>query len=164
MRDCCIRQLTKLSQSPSLVENMDRYFDATLDSRNPSSASTALVSAHHLFSCNEGHRRTRKNEGQEVLVVNGKSSSSFFGGCTSTSSYNPCRRRVTSRSTTPYVFGSNLEAAQASRDENDSAADRSFAGTVLENTMTLCQPFHFAARVVVKNPKYVLQRWQGEFS
>lgn len=105
-----------------------------------------------------------KNEGQEVLVVNGKSSSSFFGGCTSTSSYNPCRRRVTSRSTTPYVFGSNLEAAQASRDENDSAADRSFAGTVLENTMTLCQPIHFAAQVVVKNPKYVLQRWQGECS
>ena len=162
--------LTVLLQ-PSMAQGVERFFKAAIVDKNPSIASSALVSSYHLYPAAKDVVRRWANEVQEA--VNAKSSSSFFGSSGSSSYLGFGSSSQASAQNQPIPSTSYITQYHALgllyliRQQDRMAVTKmiqqlgggkSGAGSTLKNPMALCMLIRYAAKVMEDDPKCVTVR------
>ncbi|KAG9038837.1 coatomer subunit gamma [Tulasnella sp. JGI-2019a] len=169
-RPNAIRALCRIID-PSMVQGVERFFKAAIVDKNPSIASSALVSSYHLFPSAKDVIRRWVNEAQEA--VNAKTSTSYFNS-PSNSGYLPGGSGYLSFSGNSQPQGpqtlpstSNITQYHALgllhliRQQDRMAVTKmiqqlgggkSGSGTTLKNSMALCMLIRYAAKVMEEDP------------
>lgn len=153
------------------MQGVERFYKTAIVDKNPSVSSAALVSSYHLFPVAKDVIKRWVNEAQEA--VSGKSSSSFFGSASSSSSgylgfaaggsgnssgYQP----IPSTSFINQYHALGLLYLMRQQDRmavtkmiQQLGGGKSGAGTTLKNPMALCMLIRYAAKVMEEDPKSV---------
>lgn len=155
-----------------MVQGVERFFKAAIVDKNPSIASSALVSSYHLFPSAKDVIRRWVNEAQEA--VNAKASTSYFNSPVNTgylpggSGYlnfsggsqpqGPQTLPSTSNITQYHALGLLYLIRQQDRMAvtkmiQQLGGGKSGSGTTLKNSMALCMLIRYAAKVMEEDPK-----------
>ncbi|KAI0783408.1 coatomer subunit gamma [Abortiporus biennis] len=165
-RPNAIRALCRIID-PSMAQGVERFFKAAIVDKNSSISSAALVSAYHLFPSAKDVVKRWVNEAQEA--VNGKTSSSFFGGSTGSSYLGGWGSSAASQpsgyqpvASTSYITQYHaLGLLYLMRQQDRMAVTKMIqqlgggktgAGTVLKNPLALCMLIRYAAKVIEEDP------------
>ncbi|KAG8885327.1 coatomer subunit gamma [Tulasnella sp. 331] len=169
-RPNAIRALCRIID-PSMVQGVERFFKAAIVDKNPSIASSALVSSYHLFPSAKDVIRRWVNEAQEA--VNAKTSTSYFNNPTNSgylpggSGYlnfsgtaqpqGPQTLPSTSNITQYHALGLLYLIRQQDRMAvtkmiQQLGGGKSGSGTTLKNSMALCMLIRYAAKVMEEDP------------
>lgn len=148
-----------------MVQGVERFFKAAIVDKNPSIASSALVSSYHLFPQAKDVIRRWVNEAQEAVTAktspsyfSSPSSSGYLGFSSTPQPSGPQTLPSTSNITQYHALGLLFLIRQQDRMAvtkmiQQLGGGKSGSGTTLKNSMALCMLIRYAAKVMEEDPK-----------